>query len=189
MVFGRGAWMHQENKIVNWSRPTVINLDGMKYYSTNHTDENLIKSGFHYINDAPDNIINVYKDYENGKIYSIEIEETNQVIQIDTETKSVADDFYAIMTGYFGPGAVTNREITADYVAKFFSDKVTAGTITALEMAHATLLERYFNVLKTSQYNATPHTTWDFPFGQTEIIVEQQRRFYIDKDGEKHYLN
>lgn len=187
--YGREAWMNINNSTTYWSKPQVVKIGEYDYFSDNHSDEKLNSGGIYHITNAPDcEAWNMVFDYENRKIFEILAEETNSVVSIDSETLTVANQFYGIMTVYFGAGAVTNLDVTEDVVLDFFASKVADYSITALQLSHATLLERYFAVLKESPYNPVKGVTWYFPFWQTEITVPQTRRYYMD-DGQKIYLD
>lgn len=188
--FAGEAWMHSAERYVRWEKPKTINLNGLIYYSTNHSLENLQLAGYTYISNSPEcNISEMFMDYDNRQIYQIFSTNISMEVDIDSETKTASDQFAGILMGYFGEDALTNRVITEKYVANFFASKVADFSITALELAHATLLERYFNVLNESPYNNTPGTTWDFPFFKDSAIVAVTKRYYVDKDGEIHYLD
>lgn len=187
-VFGKDAWMHYNDRFIDWHKPTILTIDGNKTYIPNPTPEEYEKAGIVKI-EAPDAPIgNLFMDYNNKVIYEIFQESTNIIVNIDNDTVTIGIQFAHILTGYFGEDAPTNRNITEKYITEFFAAKVAVGTISALELAHANLLERYFTILKDSPYNPTPNTTWDFPFGQTSITKDIIRRYYI-KDGEKVYVD
>ena len=189
-AFAREAWMNSAEKYVRWEKPKTINLNGLIYYNTNHSLENLQSAGYLYITDAPEcNISEMFIDYENFKIYKIFQTNILTEIDIDIETKTISDQFAGIMMGYFGEGALTNRTITEKYVAEFFASKVADFSITALQLSHATLLERYFGILNISPYNPAPGTTWDFPFFKDSVSVTVIKRYYVDKDNIIHYLD
>lgn len=184
-----GCWMHRNGKYVRWEKPTTITINGADYFDPNHTEEDLILGGYTYIENTPEcPIWEMYYDYDGLAVYQI-FSETNMVeIPIDDETKQVAQQFAWIMGNYFPDiGAITNRVITEDYVTDFFSAKLLAGTLTAQDLGFATLMERFFTVLKTSPYNSVPNTTWDFPFGQDYITSPVIKRYYL-KEGEKVYI-
>ena len=184
-----GCWMNPSGRFVRWDKPTTIKYNGLEYFSTNHSIENLEAAGYYYIENTPDcPIWEMYYDYDGLGVYQILTEETNIVIEIDQDTKSVAQQYAWILGNYFPDvGAITNRIITEEYVTDFFSAKLLAGTMTASDLGFATLVERFFMVLKTSPYNPTPNTTWDFPFGQDSVSGLETKRYYL-KDGEKIYV-
>lgn len=62
---------------------------------------------------------------------------------------------------YFGAGAETNRAITAPVVKAYFVNKRYAGTITAADLADATLLDAGFRTLSAWTGDGT---SWTFPF-------------------------
>ena len=183
--FAKQGWLYPPGPTVVWKKPTVLNPGG---YNPNFTEEALNAANWYTV-EAPDcDFWNMYIDYENRVIYEIFEETTNTVVIIDNDTYTIGLQFAHILTGYFGEDAPINRNITEKYIMEFFAAKVAVGTISALELAHANLLERYFTILKDSPYNPTPNTTWDFPFGQTSITKDIIRRYYI-KDGENVYID
>ena len=186
--FAKTGWMNIPLHRVDWFKPTVITRDNTPIYNPNFTKEELEAVGIFEI-EAPDcEPWDMVFDYENKQIYQIFTEETNQVVEIDQETIETANQFYGIMTGYFGEGAVTNLDITEKVVLAYFASKVADYSITALQLSHVTLLERYFAVLKESPYNPTKGVTWNFPFGQSSILKSYTRRYYW-KNGEIIYIN
>jgi hypothetical protein len=69
--------------------------------------------------------------------------------------------FRITMRKHFGDNAETNTEITETYVKNYFINKQMAGTITALEVADALILDKlYVEIMRYTGDN----TTWSFPW-------------------------
>lgn len=187
--FAKTGWMNIPLHRVDWFKPKVITRDNTPIYNPNFTKEELEAVGIFEI-EAPDcGPWDMVFDYENKQIYQIFTEETNRVVEIDSLSYHSGLQFASILNMYFPDvGAITNRNITETYVTDFFAAKLLAKTITAEDLGYVTMLERLFSILKNSSFNPSSGTTWDFPFGQTEVIVPYIRRYYLN-NNEKKYLN
>lgn len=68
-AFGRDAWMNRASETVRWEKPTTIELNGLKVYSLEFSDEALEAAGYLYIQNAPDcAIADMVIDYQAGTI-------------------------------------------------------------------------------------------------------------------------
>lgn len=189
VAVARDAWMNIVRKDVSWTRPNTLVIDGYSTYNPAFSDETLNAHGIFYV-EAPDcDTWNMFKDFNERKIYEVFSEETNEVVAISLEAYRNGLQFASILNLYFpNVGATTNRNITESYIADFFAAKLITGTINAVDLGYVTMLDRLYNALKDSEYNPSPGTTWDFPFGQLQTTRPKTRRYYI-KDAEKVYLD
>lgn len=189
-AFGKECWLNEDG-FARWFKPTTVYINGIGFYDPNMSDEMLYRGGYTYISNAPNcDVSDMYLDYQQKKIYEIFTENTNIVVNIDSTTYQSGLQFAYVLDMYFpNIGAVTNRFITETYVTGFFAAKLQAKTITAEDLGYVTMLTQLFPILKDSPFNPSPGTTWDFPFGRSQIIVPTTRRYYIDDKEIKHYLD
>jgi len=85
--------------------------------------------------------------------------------QIDPQLLLWGEIFKSKLQSYFGAGAETNREITAEFVAGHFAVKVMTKTITRDDIEDAEFFATWFPKLSAVTSDGT---TWSFPFIKDE---------------------
>lgn len=87
-------------------------------------------------------------------------ERADRIATITPELWQMAAIFVATLRQHFGENAETNREVTASAVEQYFIGKRIAGTLTTLDLADASLLERGFDLITAWTGDGT---IWSFP--------------------------
>lgn len=88
-------------------------------------------------------------------------ERADRIATITPKLWNMAAIFVATLRQHFGANAETNHEVTAATVEQYFIDKRLAGTLTMLDLADASLLERGFEMITAWTGDGT---IWSFPW-------------------------
>lgn len=88
-------------------------------------------------------------------------ERADRIATITPKLWNMAAIFVATLRQHFGAGAETNHEVTAATVEQYFIGKRLAGTLTMLDLADASLLERGFEMITAWTGDGT---IWSFPW-------------------------
>lgn len=88
-------------------------------------------------------------------------ERADRIATITPKLWNMAAIFVATLRQHFGANAETNHEVTAATVEQYFIGKRLAGTLTTLDLADASLLERGFESITAWTGDGT---IWSFPW-------------------------